>query len=140
MRELARRAVADLAALPQEPATPIHGDYKCDNIIVTDTGLHLLDFDRAGRGDPAADLGKFCADMRWWADGDPGAAGALHAAFLTAYGPRAGARPARARVYDALLSFGTRLGGRRCRTSAGSTASAVRSTEPAMTLHDRAWP
>jgi aminoglycoside phosphotransferase len=138
--ELARRAVADLAALPPVPATPVHGDYKCDDILVTDTGLHLLDFDRAGRGDPAADLGKFCADLRWWADGDGGAADGLHTAFLTGYGPRAGARLARARVYDALLQL--RLAARRTplqdlgwerRVSCAVDRAAV-------TLRDRAWP
>jgi aminoglycoside phosphotransferase (APT) family kinase protein len=140
VRELARRAVADLAALPQEPATPIHGDYKCDNIIVTDIGLHLLDFDRAGRGDPAADLGTFCADLRWWAVGDPGAAGALHTAFLTAYGPRAGGRPARAQVYDALLQL--RHAARRAPLQdVGWEQRVSRAVEGAtMTLHDRAWP
>jgi aminoglycoside phosphotransferase (APT) family kinase protein len=140
VRELACRAVADLAALPQEPATPIHGDYKCDNILVTDTGVHLLDFDRAGRGDPAADLGTFCADLRWWAAGDPGAAGALHAAFLTGYGPRAGARPARARVYDALLQL--RHAARRAPLQdVGWEHRVSRAVErAALTLRDGAWP
>jgi aminoglycoside phosphotransferase (APT) family kinase protein len=140
VRELVRRVVADLAALPPEPATPIHGDYKSDNILVTDTGLHLLDFDRAGRGDPAADLGKFCADLRWWADGDPGATGGLHAAFLTGYGPRAGARLARARVYDALLQL--RHATRRTPLqNLGWEPRVSQAVErAAVTLRDEAWP
>jgi Ser/Thr protein kinase RdoA (MazF antagonist) len=140
VRELARRAAADRAALPQEPATPIHGGYKCDNILVTDTGLHLLDFDCAGRGDPAADLGTFCADLRWGAAGDPGAAGALHAAFLAGYEPRAGGRPARARVCDALLQL--RHTARRAPLhDVGGEHRVSRAVErAALTLRDRAWP
>jgi aminoglycoside phosphotransferase (APT) family kinase protein len=139
VRELAGRAVETLAALPPEPPTAMHGDFKCENLLVTGPGLQLLDFDSAGRGDPAAELGKFCADLRWCAGGAPDAA-ALPAAFLAGYGPLTGARMARARVYDALLQL--RIAARRtpvqdpdwdCRIGAAVDRAAA-------TLRDEAWP
>jgi aminoglycoside phosphotransferase (APT) family kinase protein len=99
------RALELLSALPAEPPTSTHGDVKSDNLLVTGTGVHLLDFDRSGRGDPAADLGKFLADLRWWSDGDGPVARGLHEAFLSGYGPPGTARLARARVYDALCQL-----------------------------------
>jgi Ser/Thr protein kinase RdoA (MazF antagonist) len=94
-----------LSALPGEPPTLVHGDFKCDNLLVGGTGVHLLDFDRCGRGDPAADIGKFLADLRWWTDGDGPAAARLQDAFLAGYGVAEPARLARARVHDGLLQL-----------------------------------
>ena len=111
LRDVVRRAVATLLALPGEPPAFVHGDYKCDNILAGDAGLHLLDFDRSGYGDPAADVGKFLADLRWCVGGDPARTAALHAAFLAGYGPADGNRLARAGAHDMLLA--PRLAGRR---------------------------
>ncbi len=97
------RALDVLSALPSEPRTLTHGDVKCDNLLVGSAGVHLLDFDRVGRGDPAADLGKFLADLRWCAAADERVVGALHEALLTGYGAVPSARLARARAYEGLL-------------------------------------
>jgi aminoglycoside phosphotransferase (APT) family kinase protein len=102
LRQGVGRALELLAALPAEAPTATHGDFKCDNLLVSGPVLHLLDFDRCARGDPAADIGKFLADLRWWTDGDGPAADRLHGAFLHGYGAADRARMARARLYDGL--------------------------------------
>jgi Ser/Thr protein kinase RdoA (MazF antagonist) len=99
------RVLEALAALPAEPPTLVHGDFKCDNLVVDGSRVHLLDFDRCGRGDPAADIGKFLADLRWWAGEDHAAVARLPEAFLEGYGAMGPARAARARAYDTLLQL-----------------------------------
>jgi aminoglycoside phosphotransferase (APT) family kinase protein len=99
------RVLESIAAQPVEAPTVVHGDFKCDNLVVSGSRVHLLDFDRCGRGDPAADIGKFLADLRWWTAGDDAAAARLHEAFLDGYGVVGGARAARARAYDVLLQL-----------------------------------
>ena len=105
LRRTADRALELLAALPGEPPTTTHGDLKCANVLVDGTGIHLLDFDRSGCADPATDVGKFLADLRWCADGDGPGAARLHEAFLEGYGRTDPARLARAHVHDALLQL-----------------------------------
>jgi Ser/Thr protein kinase RdoA (MazF antagonist) len=105
LRLAAGRALASLSALPVEPPTLTHGDFKCDNLLVSGSRVHLIDFDRVGRGDPAADIGKFLADLRWWAAADGSVAERLRAAFLNGYGAARPERFARARMYDALLQL-----------------------------------
>jgi hypothetical protein len=72
---------------------------------VSGARVHLLDFDRCGRGDPAADIGRFLADLRWWAHVGSHPVAPLHQAFLDAYGVPEPSRFARARAYDALLQL-----------------------------------
>jgi Ser/Thr protein kinase RdoA (MazF antagonist) len=105
LRRTVGRALESLAALPVEPPTVVHGDFKCDNLVVSGARVHLLDFDRCGRGDPAADIGKFLADLRWWSAGDEDVAERLHEGFLDGYGVVRPERAARARAYDALLQL-----------------------------------
>lgn len=99
------RVLEVLSRLPAELPTMTHGDFKCDNLVVNGSRVHLLDFDRTGRGDPAADIGKFLADLRWWTDAGGHPVAPLHAAFLHGYGATEPARFARARAYDALLQL-----------------------------------
>ena len=94
-----------LSRLPGEAPTMTHGDFKCDNLVVNGSRVHLLDFDRSGRGDPAADIGKFLADLRWWTDAGGHPVAPLHEAFLHGYGVTEPARVARARAFDALLQL-----------------------------------
>jgi aminoglycoside phosphotransferase (APT) family kinase protein len=103
LRLAVARALDLLSALPPGPRTLTHGDVKCDNLLVEGARVHLLDFDRVGRGDPAADLGKFLADLRWCAGADERVVGALHEALLHGYGAVPWARLARARAYEGLL-------------------------------------
>lgn len=54
------RVMAGLVESRSAPAT-IHGDLTADQIVVGDASVGLIDLDRAGRGDPASDLGKMLA-------------------------------------------------------------------------------
>ena len=123
LRREVDRVLDLLARLPVEPPTSTHGDVKCDNLLVSGSGVHLLDFDRCGRGDPAADIGKFLADLRWWAAEGGHAVAPLHQAFLDAYGVAAPTRVARARAYDALLQL--RIAARRIRVQDPAWADRV---------------
>jgi aminoglycoside phosphotransferase (APT) family kinase protein len=104
LRRAVARALEVLSELPGEPPALTHGDVKCDNLVLDGAGgIHLLDFDRVGRADPAADIGKFLADLRWRTDDDGPTALDLGEAFVQGYGAADPARMARARAYEALL-------------------------------------
>lgn len=102
--ELGRRSI--------EAATLIHGDLKCDNVITSGRRIRLLDFDRAGPGDAAVDLGKIMADLRWWLPAGNGRDEDLIAAFRSGYGSCDGSRWERARLLAVL--FQLKLAARRC--------------------------
>lgn len=103
-----RRLTAALAkALRRAPAPlgPIHGDASADQMIVghDGRGVLLIDWDRAGVGDPAADLGRFlaCQDVAGMLGEIP--AGSCKAqAFLAGYKERAGRLPTRVHLHHAL--------------------------------------
>ncbi|MCA9246601.1 MAG: sulfotransferase [Planctomycetales bacterium] len=40
----------------------LHGDFDASQVLLDASGVKLIDFDRAGRGHPAIDLGNFIAD------------------------------------------------------------------------------
>jgi aminoglycoside phosphotransferase (APT) family kinase protein len=64
---LALRLGATLAArLAESPGVPgpVHGDFYDDQVLVSDSGVVLLDFDAAGRGNPLLDVGNFLAHLR----------------------------------------------------------------------------
>ena len=67
LEALLEDTLTELLELPEEAGHLLHGDFKCDHILVDDDRLVLLDFDRVTIGDPALDVGKFTADLRWWA-------------------------------------------------------------------------
>jgi hypothetical protein len=101
--------VGKLDRLPVEEATFTHGDVKCDNLMVDDGQVRILDLDRCCTADPALDLGKFIADLRWWC---PGNAARVESALRDGYGPCDSARWARAGLLAAL--FQLRFAARRC--------------------------
>ena len=115
--------MTELVGLPVEAGHLVHGDYKCDNMLVDDDRLVLLDFDRVTIGDPAVDVGKFVADLRWWARASNRSATALVHAFLDGYGPCPPERLARASCYDVL--FQLRAVGRRIPLHAPGWAETV---------------
>lgn len=115
LEALVGRCLDVLAAVPGEPEGVAHGDAKGDNVLVDGSATHVLDLDRCGLGDPAEDLGKALADLRWSSAG-PLVGAALGATLLDAYaaaGPVPAARVVRAVAYDAM--FQLRLAARRPR-------------------------
>jgi aminoglycoside phosphotransferase (APT) family kinase protein len=63
---LALRLGATLAArLTESPgaSAPVHGDFYDDQVLVSDAGVVLLDFDAAGLGNPLLDVGNFLAHL-----------------------------------------------------------------------------
>jgi len=74
--------------LPAVEPVFTHSDFKADHLLTDGNRLTLIDFDSAALTDPAADLGKFLADLHWWQaldrrfDRQPPVA-----ALLTGYGP-----------------------------------------------------
>ena len=48
-----------------ETATLVHGDFKLDHLLWDGAAVTVIDLDRARRGEPALDLGKMLADLRW---------------------------------------------------------------------------
>ena len=104
-RALANRVMDRLDLLPAELPTFTHGDVKCDNIVADGNRICLLDLDRCVQADPALDLAKLLADLRWWCPGDPVGARALTAALVAGYGPCEPGRWARARTLAALFQL-----------------------------------
>ncbi|WP_418606038.1 phosphotransferase family protein [Georgenia sp. SUBG003] len=132
---LTDHVLAELLDLPAEAGHLLHGDMKCDNVLVDGDRLRIVDLDRVTSGDPALDVGKICADLRWWAmvgtaDGDE-----LVAALLAGYGPCDDAgRLARAACYDVL--FQLRAAGRRVQLHEPGWAERV---DECVELADRTW-
>jgi Ser/Thr protein kinase RdoA (MazF antagonist) len=77
---------AELDDIPTEAPTFAHGDLKSDNVLASPEGIRLLDLDRCGPADPALDLAKFAADLRWWSGADEDRANSLIDAFRAGYG------------------------------------------------------
>ena len=102
----------DLARAPTEAPTFTHGDVKSDNVLAFGNDVRLLDLDRCGPADPALDLAKFIADLRWWCGPDRNCAGGLIDSFLSGYGD---ADPARwERAVHLTRLFQLKLAARRC--------------------------
>lgn len=59
-QKLAKQLAERLLALPQL-SVPIHGDFNAEQVLLGQDTVTFLDFDRAVRSDPAADLGSFIA-------------------------------------------------------------------------------
>lgn len=110
-RHLVSAVVETLDRWPVEPATLVHGDVKCDNLLaVGDRQVTFLDLDRVALAEPALDLGKFLADLRWWC---PAARlRGLRRALRAGYGACDPARWARADLLAVL--FSAKLAARRC--------------------------
>ena len=111
---LAREIAAQLAG-QDGPGTLLHGDFSADQVVIGRDGPVLIDWDRAGRGDPARDLGSFLARLDVQAlDGDlPRATAARAAEALLAGYEGAAALPQglaaqRTRALLALLPEGFR--------------------------------
>lgn len=91
--------------LPTAAPVFTHSDFKADHLLVDNDQMTLIDFDSCALADPAADVGKFLADLRWWhVLGGGFDLPQAQAAFLTGYGLTAPSAPlARARLYESLI-------------------------------------
>jgi aminoglycoside phosphotransferase (APT) family kinase protein len=57
------RALAGLAASSHAaPQVPGHGDLRLDQVLLTDDGIHLVDWEEFGPADPAVDVGSFAGE------------------------------------------------------------------------------
>ncbi len=79
---LATSLAADLGTVAG-PGTTTHGDFSDNQVLVSDAGVALLDFDTVGLGNPLFDVGNFLAQLS--ARLPPGAADAARVIFLDAY-------------------------------------------------------
>ncbi|MGO4596113.1 aminoglycoside phosphotransferase family protein [Terrabacter sp. 2RAF25] len=102
---LLAETVVGLVELPDEAGHLLHGDYKCDNLLASADGLVLLDFDRVTVGDPAVDVGKLLADLRWWSRVGRRSPTTPVDAFLRGYGPCPPTRVGRALLYDVVFQL-----------------------------------
>lgn len=109
VRDTLARTTDLMATLPAEDPVFLHGDYKSDHLLIG-AATTLIDFDRCGVGDPALDVAKFMADLRWWLRGPRLVA--AQRSFLEGYGDD-GARLIRARALEPL--FSVKLTARRVR-------------------------
>lgn len=109
--DVAARAAAVLAAveeqagrLPPEAESFLHGDVKAEHVLLGAGAACWLDLERCSVGDPALDLGKLLADVRWRLDaGHPSRVRQAQAALLSGYGAGTGERAARARLLEPLF-------------------------------------
>lgn len=91
--------------MPAEATTFTHSDFKADHLRIFGKSLTLIDFDTCSQADPASDVGKFLADLRFWstlyrrADIEP-----IQRQFLSAYGFQGtDARLLRGYLYEVLI-------------------------------------
>ena len=107
---LGRRARGLAARLAQllwerpEVRCPVHGDFYAKQVLLGDDGVSVLDFDEAGAGDPALDLGLFLAHLERGALRGAILAervGLVRAALLDGYRAQAGAVPDGVDLYTA---------------------------------------
>ena len=75
-----------LAALPPTTECVIHGEYKPNQLLLRNGQISVVDLDRSCIGDPAIDVGNFCAvlEKEVFYEGHPHLAG-LSDVFLSAY-------------------------------------------------------
>jgi hypothetical protein len=109
-RSVVEVAAGRLETVEAERPTLVHGDMKADHLFLVDDGIAVLDPDRCAIADPALDLGKLLADLRWWEWVTGNAFTELEAALLAGYRADA-ARLRRARLFAALLLV--KMAGRR---------------------------
>ncbi len=81
--EQSARAIHD--ELADLPATLIHGDCSADQVLITDHGAVLIDFDRMAVGPAAIDLGRFAATLIAHEPADAAAAQPIMTPLLDAY-------------------------------------------------------
>ena len=78
-----------MAACPADIAQPVavHGDFHCNQVLVDDERISILDFDLFGHGDPLHDVARFLSRFETFAQGlfAPADLRAAQEAFVSAY-------------------------------------------------------
>lgn len=64
-------------ALPEVPTVPCHNDLLAENLIATESGIRIIDYQLSGNNDPAFDLGDIAAEAEF----DPDQTGRLARAY-----------------------------------------------------------
>jgi len=64
-QQLARRLGDKFTSRHWRARRAIHGDFSADQIILQGGGVGIVDFDRAGKGEPRLDLGMFRARLEY---------------------------------------------------------------------------
>jgi hypothetical protein len=100
-----------LGQLSEEEPQVTLGDAKCENVITDGRNICLLDLDRVGWGDPAMDLAKLLADLRWWSDRTGRNVELLAVSLVAGYGSCDPVRWSRARLLE--VNFQLKLTARR---------------------------
>lgn len=105
LRTLLDQAQEHYQRIPVAETVFTHNDFKADHLLVAHDHLTLIDFDSCILTDPAADVGKFLADLRWWhALGGQFDLSQAQAAFLAGYGlTRPSALLVRTHLYESLI-------------------------------------
>ena len=102
--EMLERAEAAFEAVEAGEPTLVHGDLKADHVLVGGGCTSFIDFGPLGTGEPAMDVGKFLADLRWWQPPRGLLGKQARAAFLRGYGRGShDTRVLRARVWESVL-------------------------------------
>jgi aminoglycoside phosphotransferase (APT) family kinase protein len=81
----------------------IHGDFKLDHLLWNRGTVTVIDLDRARPGEPALDMGKMLADLRWRRAGAAAIGDGPAARLLHGYGPGGTDAGARAGLYEAIF-------------------------------------
>jgi hypothetical protein len=75
---------------PDAGGVPAHGDFHADQLLLTDDGLAVIDFDEMCLAAPALDLATYAADVVRGRDGDLDEVHAVLEPLLAGYGGRPG--------------------------------------------------
>ena len=87
----------------EQRAVLIHGDFKLDHLLWDGGAVTVIDLDRARPGEPALDLGKMLADLRWRRAGAAPVGDGLRDRLMRGYGPVGAHGRARAGLYEAVF-------------------------------------
>ncbi|HEX5905547.1 MAG TPA: aminoglycoside phosphotransferase family protein [Propionibacteriaceae bacterium] len=125
-RAVGENVIAELHRRLDAAPTCLHGDAKADNVVVEGDRVILLDLDRCASGDPALDLGKLIADLRWWACVTGSNAADLIRGLRVGYGDGAPGQWERARLLAVV--FQLKLAARRTPIHLPGWAQRIRAT------------
>jgi hypothetical protein len=87
----------------EQRAVLLHGDFKLDHLLWDGEAVTVIDLDRARPGEPALDLGKLLADLRWRRAGASRIGDGPRDSLLRGYGPVGAHARARVSLYEAVF-------------------------------------